>query len=357
MQHKAILHRKYAISNSDEKMSIQIGQIKTRNRVFLAPLSGVTDEPFRAVAHAHGAGLVVSEMVASEELVRARPDMVRRARGAEKLKPFVIQLAGREARWMTEGTKVAQDLGADIIDINMGCPARQVTGGLSGSALMRDLDHALTLIEATVQASRVPVTLKMRLGWDADSINAPELARRAEASGVQMITVHGRTRCQFYGGKADWKAIRAVKEAISIPVIANGDGTSAADARAMLEESNADGVMIGRGTYGRPWWPGVIANQLDAGSGIKEPSLHTEMSIVVEHHQQMLDNYGGELGNRTARKHIGWTIARLEERKLLSPQNASLWRQQILSSRDNAHVSRSIIQLYGSLEAQEAEAA
>ena len=357
MQHKVILLRKYAINNYDEKMSIQIGPIKTRNRVFLAPLSGVTDEPFRAVAHAHGAGLVVSEMVASEELVRARPDMVRRARGAEKLKPFVIQLAGREARWMTEGTKVAQDLGADIIDINMGCPARQVTGGLSGSALMRDLDHALTLIEATVQAARVPVTLKMRLGWDAGSINAPELARRAEASGVQMITVHGRTRCQFYGGKADWKAIRAVKEAISIPLIANGDGTSAADARAMLEESRADGVMIGRGAYGRPWWPGVIANQLDAGSGIEEPSLHTEMSIVVEHHQQMLENYGGELGNRTARKHIGWTIARLEERKLLSPPNASLWRQRILTSRDNAHVSRSIIQLYGSLEAHEAEAA
>ena len=338
-------------------MSIKIGPIKTLNRVFLAPLSGVTDEPFRAVAHTHGAGLVVSEMVASEELVRARPDMVRRARGADRLKPFVIQLAGREARWMIEGAKVAQDLGADIIDINMGCPARQVTGGLSGSALMRDLDHALTLIDATVQAARVPVTLKMRLGWDANSVNAPELARRAEDAGVQMITVHGRTRCQFYGGKADWKAIRAVKEAISIPLIANGDGTSAADARAMLEESHADGVMIGRGTYGRPWWPGVIANQLDVGSGIEEPSLHTEMNIVVEHHQQMLENYGGELGNRTARKHIGWTIARLEERKLLSPPNASLWRQRILTSRDNAHVSRSIIQLYGSLEAQEAEAA
>lgn len=338
-------------------MSIQIGPIKTRNRVFLAPLSGVTDEPFRAVAHAHGAGLVVSEMVAGEELVRARPDMVRRARGAEKLKPFVIQLAGREARWMTEGAKVAQDLGADIIDINMGCPARQVTGGLSGSALMRDLGHALTLIEATVQAARVPVTLKMRLGWDAGTINAPELARRAEASGVQMITVHGRTRCQFYGGKADWRAIRAVRDAISIPLIANGDGASVADARTMLEESKADGVMIGRGAYGRPWWPGVIANQLDPGSGIDEPSLHTEMNIVVEHHQQMLEIYGSELGNRTARKHIGWTIVRLEERKLLSPHNAALWRQRILTSRDNTHVSNSIIQLYGSLEAREAEAA
>ena len=338
-------------------MSIQIGSIKTRNRVFLAPLSGVTDEPFRAVAHAHGAGLVVSEMVASEELVRARPDMVRRARGAETLKPFVIQLAGREARWMTEGAKVAQDLGADVIDINMGCPARQVTGGLSGSALMRDLDHALKLIDATVQAARVPVTLKMRLGWDAGSINAPELAHRAEAAGVQMITVHGRTRCQFYGGRADWSAISAVKEAISIPLIANGDVSSAEQAKSMLAESGADGVMIGRGAYGRPWWPGVIANQLDPGSGIAEPSLIAEMTIIADHHQKMLKNYGAELGNRTARKHIGWTIARLEERKLLSPQKAAFWRQCILTSRDNNHVASSILELYGALENAEAKAA
>jgi nifR3 family TIM-barrel protein len=296
-------------------------------------------------------------MVASEELVRARPDMVRRARGADRLKPFVIQLAGREAKWMTEGAKVAQDLGADIIDINMGCPARQVTGGLSGSALMRDLDHALTLIEATVQAARVPVTLKMRLGWDANSMNAPELARRAEDAGVQMITVHGRTRCQFYGGKADWSAIRAVKAAISIPLIANGDGASAADARAMLAQSQADGVMIGRGAYGRPWWPGVIANQLDAGSGIEEPSVHNEMQIIAEHHRHMLEVYGAELGNRTARKHLGWTITRLQERKYLSAESAALWRQRILTSRDNGHVAHAILQLYGSLEAREAEAA
>jgi tRNA-dihydrouridine synthase B len=252
---------------------------------------------------------------------------------------------------------VAQDLGADIIDINMGCPARQVTGGLSGSALMRDLDHALTLIDATVQAARVPVTLKMRLGWDANSMNAPELARRAEDAGVQMITVHGRTRCQFYGGRADWRAIRAVKEAISIPLIANGDGTSAADARAMLAQSQADGVMIGRGAYGRPWWPGVIANQLDAGSGIEEPSLHKEMEIIVQHHQHMLEVYGAELGNKTARKHLGWTITRLQERKYLSAESAALWRQRILTSRDNGQVAHAIIQLYGSLEAREAEAA
>lgn len=258
---------------------------------------------------------------------------------------------------MTEGAKVAQDLGADIIDINMGCPARQVTGGLSGSALMRDLDHALTLIDATIQAARVPVTLKMRLGWDASSMNAPELARRAEDAGVQMITVHGRTRCQFYGGKADWHAIRAVKEAISIPLIANGDGTSVADARAMLAQSLADGVMIGRGAYGRPWWPGVIASQLDAGSGIDEPSIHNEMRIVADHHRHMLEVYGPELGNKTARKHLGWTISRLQERKYLSAESAALWRQRILTSRDNGYVVNAIIQLYDSLETLEAEAA
>ncbi len=338
-------------------MGIKIGNIETRNNVFLAPMSGVTDEPFRAIAHEAGAGLVVSEMVASEELVRARPDMVRRARGAEKLKPFVIQLAGRESRWMSEGAKAAQDLGADIIDINMGCPAKQVTGGLSGSALMRDLDHAMTLVEATVQAAKVPVTLKMRLGWDSSSINAPELARRAEAAGVQMITVHGRTRCQFYGGKADWAAIRAVRQAIKIPLIANGDGTTAADARAMLEASGADGIMIGRGAYGRPWWPGVIANQLDPGSGIDEPSLEAELRILLAHHQHMLEVYGADLGNKTARKHIGWAIMRLEERGFLTAEEGASWRQRIVTSRDNGFVARSIAELYGAVLPRKAHAA
>ncbi len=338
-------------------MSIQIGPIKTRNRVFLAPLSGVTDEPFRAIAHEFGAGLVVSEMVASEELVRARPDIVRRAMGAGKLKPLVIQLAGREARWMSEGAKVAQGMGADIIDINMGCPAKQVTGGLSGSALMRDLDHAMTLIEATVQAATVPVTLKMRLGWDQANVNAPELARRAEAAGIQMITVHGRTRCQFYNGKADWQAIRAVREAIGIPLIANGDATSIHDARAMLAASGADGVMIGRGAYGRPWWPGVIANQLDPGSGIDEPPLDAEMQIVASQHEQTLINYGADLGNRTARKHLGWSIMRLEERGLLAANDAMFWRNRILTSPDNNFVARSIVDLYGSLANSILEAA
>jgi tRNA-dihydrouridine synthase B len=320
-------------------MGIQIGPIRTRNRVFLAPMSGVTDEPFRAAAHRHGAGLVVTEMVASEELAGARPDMVRRARNSESIRPFAIQLAGREAHWMGEGARIAQDLGADIIDINMGCPSRQVTGGLSGSALMRNLDHAMTLVEATVTAARVPVTLKMRLGWDENTLNAPELARRAEAAGVSLVTVHGRTRCQFYGGKADWTAIARVREAISIPLVANGDGQSAADARAMLKASGADAVMIGRGACGRPWWPGVIAGQLDEGFGIAEPSLEEEAAMVRQHHHEIIAFHGTHHGNRIARKHVGWVIGRLEERCLLTPDEARTWRMRLLQTNDNAAVA------------------
>lgn len=202
-------------------------------------MSGVSDAPFRRAAHRSGAGLVVSEMVASQELAKERPDMLRRAAGLGQVSPFVIQLAGREAVWMAEGARIATDLGADIIDINMGCPARQVTGGWSGSALMREPDLALSLIEATVKATSVPVTLKMRLGWDERCLNAPDIARKAEAAGVKMITIHGRTRCQFYKGKANWAAIRKIAEAVSIPVVANGDGDSVTDVKEMLAQSGA----------------------------------------------------------------------------------------------------------------------
>ncbi len=336
-------------------MGIKIGPIETRNRVFLAPMSGVTDEAFRMTAHELGAGLVVSEMVASEELVNARPDMMRRALSAESLSPFVIQLAGREPHWMAEGAKVAQDMGAEIIDINMGCPAREVTGGLSGSALMRNLDHAEKLIEATVKASSVPVTLKMRLGWDHNSLNAPELARRAEGQGVALVTVHGRTRCQFYGGRADWAAIARVREAVSIPLIANGDGTSVADAKEMLAMSGADGVMIGRGAYGRPWWPGVIAEGLDPGCGIAEPTLAEEAVIVARHHDRILSKHGAHHGNRIARKHIGWAISRLAERHFLTPEAATYWRAALLRTNDNAAVAQGLRDLYAA--AQEKAAA
>jgi tRNA-dihydrouridine synthase B len=327
-------------------MSIMIGNIKTRNNVFLAPMSGVTDEPFRTAAHDAGAGLVVSEMVASEELVRERPDMMRRARSAKQVSPFVMQLAGREAKWMSEGAKVAQDMGADIIDINMGCPARQVTGGLSGSALMRDLDHAVTLVEATVGAARVPVTLKMRLGWDDKMLNAPELARRAEQAGIAMITVHGRTRCQFYTGRADWNAIRAVRDAIKIPLIANGDGDSVEDARAMLKASGANGIMIGRASYGRPWWPAVIAKALEQGTTTIEPTLNQERDYLQAQHQATLSLYGSGLGNKTFRKHLGWTITRLLNRKLISEEKASLLRANLLTERDNLKVAVGISDLF-----------
>ncbi|HUR43046.1 MAG TPA: tRNA dihydrouridine synthase DusB [Aestuariivirga sp.] len=354
MQHTVILPPNPPVAKIAQKMGIKIGPIETRNRVFLAPMSGVTDEPFRTVAHTNGAGLVVSEMVASEELVRARPDMVRRAKGAGKLTPFVIQLAGREARWMDAGAKLAQDLGADIIDINMGCPARQVTGGLSGSALMRDLNHAMTLVKATVSAAKIPVTLKMRLGWDHASLNAPELAHRAQDAGVSLVTVHGRTRCQFYKGNADWSAIAKVREAISIPLIANGDGRTLADVKAMLQASGADGVMLGRAANGRPWWPGVLAEWLDPGSGIAEPSLAQEASIVAEHHAAILSHHGSKHGNRIARKHVGWAIARLEERGFLSIITANRWRETLLRTEDNKAITCGLRDLYAGCDLREA---
>ena len=328
-----------------------------RSRVFLAPMSGVTDEPFRALAHELGAGLVISEMVASEELVRQRPDMVRRARGAGRISPLVIQLAGREARWMAEGARVAQDLGAEIIDINMGCPAREVTGGLSGSALMRDLDHAQKLIEATIAAATVPVTVKMRLGWDDAQRNAPELARRAQASGAAMITVHGRTRCQFYKGKADWRAIRDVRGAIQIPLIANGDLASAADARLMLQESGADGLMIGRGAYGRPWAPAVIAEALREGSGRAMPTLEEQGAIVLRHYESMLSHYGSALGQRNARKHLGWYVEDLRARNHLTGEQPRSWRQALMAAGRPAAVCDVIRRLYDAVCDRRREAA
>jgi tRNA-dihydrouridine synthase B len=288
---------------------LAIGGVEIRNRVFLAPMSGVTDEAFRRRAYEHGAGLVVSEMIASGELAKGRLDTGRRVRHSG-LPVHMVQLAGREASHMAEGAVIAEGEGADIIDINMGCPAKKVTGGYSGSALMRDLDHALTLIEAVVAAVRVPVTVKMRLGWDDAVLNAPVLARRAEEAGVKMVTIHGRTRCQFYQGKADWSAVARVKAAVSIPVVVNGDVGSLDDAAKALELSGADAVMIGRASYGAPWTPGDIASAAHgAPHASGAPASGRAMAdYVVSHYEDMLSLYGIESGLRQGRKHLGWYL-------------------------------------------------
>jgi len=286
---------------------LAVGDISLPNRVILAPMSGITDAPFRRLVSDLGAGLVVSEMTASEALLAGQREAQRRAEG-QGSGIHVVQLAGCEARWMGEGARMAEAGGARMIDINMGCPCRRVTTGYAGSALMRDLDHALTLIEATVAAVSVPVTLKMRLGWDERALNAPELARRAEAAGVRLVTVHGRSRCQFYSGQADWAAIRRVKEAVTIPVVANGDVTSFDDAVTAVAQSGADAVMVGRGAQGRPWFPGQLARFLAGGRREPPPALERQHGLVARLYEEMLHHYGSRIAVRHARKHLAWAL-------------------------------------------------
>jgi tRNA-dihydrouridine synthase B len=318
---------------------LKIGDIKLANRVLLAPMSGVTDAPFRRLAAVLGAGLVVSEMTASDDLVNGRP-MSRLRCEATGIGPHVIQLAGCEANWMAEGARIAEAAGADIIDINMGCPARHVTGGQSGSALMRDLDHALRLIEATISAVKVPVTLKMRLGWDDRSRNAPELASRAEAVGVRMISVHGRTRCQFYKGEADWAAVRAVRDAIDIPLVVNGDIASFEHAVCALEMSGADAVMVGRGAQGQPWLPGQIGRRLETGIAEAVPDLAEQLGHVRALYDEICRHYGLRIGLRHARKHLGWALQIAAQCSRAPANTLKTWREKILTSEDPRRVQQ-----------------
>src|SRR5262245_20031454 len=289
--------------------TLRIGDVEIAGRVLVAPMTGVSDLPFRRAASRLGAAYVATEMVACETFVNGRPDVVRRAAVGDGLPLTVIQLVGREARWIARAAELAEEAGADIIDLNMGCPCKEVTGALSGSALMRDLDHAVQLIDAAVSTTSRPVTLKMRLGWDEATKNAPELAARAERAGVKAITVHGRTRQQFYKDTADWRAVREVRNATSLPVIVNGDIIDAASAREALAQSCADAVMIGRGAYGRPWIAAAIDHELIANDDdAKEPSLTERLSIVLDHLADSLRFYGDALGLKIFRKHLGWYV-------------------------------------------------
>ena len=319
-------------------MPIQIGAIQIENNVLLAPMSGVTDLPFRRLVKSFGASLVISEMIASRAMIMQTKDSLKKCQKDDSHYPMAVQLAGCDPQVMAEAAKLNEDLGADIIDINFGCPVKKVVNGFAGSALMKDEDLATKIMEAVVGAVKIPVTMKMRLGWNYENLNSPSLAKKAENAGIKMLTIHGRTRCQMYNGSANWELIRNVKDVVKIPVIANGDIKNADDAKKAMELSGADGIMIGRACYGKPWLIDQISCELNGGVFKSEPTIVEKKQIILAHFNEMIEHYGEQVAIPLARKHIGWYSSGL--------RNGAEFRARVNTLKDALEIKDKINSFY-----------